>query len=122
STYTEPLAWMEMAYAMSVARARPPGRYWLYNARHATSRYFLDLAGPTRSGVSSAHTTCARVSRARMRLSTTSSSPAARASMPCTNPAEGAAPVSDSNSAITRPTGRHCTTSRYTHRACRFGP
>ena len=42
--------------------------------------------------------------------------------MPCTNPTDGAAPVSDSSSATTRCAGMYCTTSRYTARACRFGP
>ena len=40
--------------------------------------------------------------RARIRLSTSASSPAARVSMPCTNPALGVAPVSDSSSSTHR--------------------
>jgi hypothetical protein len=52
----------------------------------------------------------ARVIRARMRLSTSCSSPAARASMPCTNPTDGAAPVIDSNNRMHRCAGKKCAT------------
>ena len=58
----------------------------------------------------------------RIRSCTSPSSPAVRASMPCTNPTEGAVPVSDSSSATTRCAGTNCTTIRYTANAARFGP
>ena len=78
--------------------------------------------GPTRSGVSSQHTACARVISARIRWWVSVSSPAARLIMPCTNPTEGAVPVSDSSSATTRCAGMKCTTIRYTANAARLGP
>ncbi len=59
---------------------------------------------------------------ARIRWWVASSSPAARAIMPCTNPTDGRAPVSDSSSATTRCAGMKCTTITYTAKACRFGP
>jgi hypothetical protein len=62
------------------------------------------------------------VIRARIRWSTSASSPAVRVSMPCTNPALGVAPVSDSNNSTQRWTGMNCTTIKYTAKACRFGP
>jgi hypothetical protein len=37
--------------------------------------------------------------------------------MPCTNPADGAAPVKDSRTSTQRPTGMKCTTIRYTDQA-----
>jgi hypothetical protein len=43
-------------------------------------------------------------------------------SMPCTNPALGVAPVSDSSRSTQRATGMNCTTIKYTAKACRFGP
>ena len=90
----------------------------------ATSRYRLrDFGpGPARTGVSSAHTTCARMISARISLFVSATAAAARASMPCTNPGEGFAPVSDSISSVHRCTGIACATMRYTHHACRFGP
>ena len=48
----------------------------------------------------SAQTTCARMIRARISLFASATWPAARASMACTNPAEGLAPVSDSIRAL----------------------
>ncbi|MGH3932647.1 MAG: hypothetical protein ACRDTF_22040 [Pseudonocardiaceae bacterium] len=51
-----------------------------------------------------------------------SSSPAARVSMPCTNPTDGAAPVGDSSNETQHCTGMKCTTIRYTAKAWRLGP
>src|SRR5215207_7808709 len=80
------------------------------------------LLGPTFSGVSSQLTAYATVIRARIRASTSASSPAARSSMPCTNPTLGLAPVNDSSNSTQRCAGTNCATIRYTAKACRFGP
>ncbi len=103
--------------------------YCVHNSVQATSRYFSaffrpgrGVLDPTRSGVSSQQTAYANVISVRIRWSTSSSSPAARVSMPCTNPTDGAAPVSDSNNCTQRCAGTKCTTMRYTAHACRFGP
>src|SRR6266496_3511614 len=82
----------------------------------------LGLAGPTRIGVSSQHTAYARLSSVRMSLSTCTSASAVRVSRPCTHPTLGVAPVSDSTSSTQRATGIACTTIRYRHQLCRFGP
>ena len=42
--------------------------------------------------------------------------------MPCTNPTDGAVPVSDASNATTRCAGTKCTTIRYTANAARWGP
>ena len=101
----------------------------MYSSVQATSRYFsafffpgLGVRGPTRSGVSSQLTAYARVIRARIRWCTPASRPAARASRPCTNPTEGAAPVNDASNATQRSAGMKCTTIRYTTNACSSGP
>jgi len=47
---------------------------------------------------------------------------AARASMPCTNPGEGLAPVRAPISSAARCTGMACAAIRYTHQACRLIP
>ncbi len=93
----------------------------MYSLVQATSRYFSaffrpgrGFFGPTRSGVSSMHTTCARVTRARIRASTSARAFAVRASIPWTNPTEGLAPVKDSNNCTHRWVGRWCTTIKYT--------
>jgi hypothetical protein len=90
----------------------------------ATSRYFLrDFGpGPTRMGVSSADTTCARMIRARIALFAAATAAAARLIMPCTNPGEGFAPVSVSISSAQRCTGTACAAIRYTHQACTARP
>jgi hypothetical protein len=88
----------------------------------ATSRCRLARRGPTRIGVSSQATAYARVSSARMRLLTTPNVTAVRVNRLCTQPALGATPVNDSTSRAQRATGIACTTMRYTHQLCRFGP
>ena len=90
----------------------------------ATSRYFLRVfgPGPTRIGVSSAHTTRARMTSARISLFAAATPRAARASSACTNPSDGRAPHSDSMMSAHRATGTWCITSRNTHSACRCNP
>ncbi len=78
--------------------------------------------GPTRIGVSSAQTTCAAMISARIALFAPATAAAALRIMPCTNPGEGLAPVSDSISSAQRCTGIACAAIRYTHHACRFAP
>jgi hypothetical protein len=57
----------------------------------ATSRYLLRVfgPGPTRSGVSSAHSTPAVMTRARISMHAQRTAFAARASIACTNPSDG---------------------------------
>jgi hypothetical protein len=74
--------------------------------------------GPARIGVSSAHTTSDKMTSARISLFGAATAAAARASMPCTNPGEGFAPVSAPISSAQRCTGTACATIRYAHQAC----
>jgi hypothetical protein len=78
--------------------------------------------GPTRIGVSSAQITEAVMISARISWFACFTAAAARASMPCTNPGDGFAPVSASISSAQRCTGMACAAIRYTHQACRLIP
>ena len=73
----------------------------------ATSRYLLRVfgPGPTRIGVSSAHSTDAVITRARISMLTPRTALAARAIMEWTNPSDGRAPVSASMIPAQRSTG-----------------
>jgi hypothetical protein len=73
-------------------------------------------------GVSSAHSTAAVMTSARISMFTCLTAFAARASMACTNPSEGRVPVSEAMMPAHRSTGTWCTTSRNTHQAWIFSP
>lgn len=101
----------------------------MYSSVQATSRYFSafflpdwGFFGPTLIGVSSQLTACAEMIRDRIRRAAGAIATAARLKVPCTNPTEGTAPLSDSSIPAHRCTGTACTTIRNTHQLSRFGP